>query len=55
VFALKLNREEFAKKFTDLIRRKFSIDADAVTSVGPIHHFETISVDCWKPAVHHPR
>jgi len=29
VFALKLNREEFAKKFTDLIRRKFSIDGDA--------------------------
>jgi hypothetical protein len=27
VFALKLNREEFAKKSTDLIRRKFSIDA----------------------------
>jgi hypothetical protein len=26
VFALKLNREEFAKKLTDLIRRKFSID-----------------------------
>jgi hypothetical protein len=29
VFALKLNREEFAKKSTDLIRRKFSIDAGA--------------------------
>jgi hypothetical protein len=29
VFALKLNREEFAKNCTDLIRRKFSIDADA--------------------------
>jgi hypothetical protein len=55
VFALKLNREEFAKKSIDLIRRKFSIDAGAATSVRPIHNFETISADCWKPAVHHPR
>jgi hypothetical protein len=29
VFALKLNRGEFAKKLTDMIRRKFSIDAGA--------------------------
>jgi hypothetical protein len=27
VFVLKLNREEFAKKSVDLIRRKFLIDA----------------------------
>jgi hypothetical protein len=31
VFALKLNREEFAKKSIDLIRRKFSIDVDLAT------------------------
>jgi hypothetical protein len=33
VFALKLNREKFAKKSTDLIRRKFSIDADMAALV----------------------
>jgi hypothetical protein len=30
---LKLNREKFAEKLTDLIRRKFSIDADMAALV----------------------
>jgi hypothetical protein len=34
VFALKLNREKFAKKSIDLIRRKFLIDTRAATCVG---------------------
>src|SRR5579863_3322958 len=43
VFALRLNREDFAKKSFRLIRRKFSIDADSMDSCEPVHHFETIS------------
>jgi hypothetical protein len=45
VFALKLNRREFAKNSNDLIRRKFSIDAGfgrPTGGRGHIHHFETI-------------
>jgi hypothetical protein len=34
VFALKLNREEFAKNSIGLIRRKFLIDAQAAASAG---------------------
>jgi hypothetical protein len=55
VFALELNQEEFTKKSTDLIRRKFSIDELQRAISGPVHHFETISVYRRKPAVHHLR
>src|SRR5579863_2367708 len=43
VFALRLNREELAKKSRHLIRRKFSIDADPMDSFELVYHFETIS------------
>jgi hypothetical protein len=42
VFALRLNREEFAKKSRRSILRKFLIDAGASRDGLPIHHFETI-------------
>jgi hypothetical protein len=41
----------------DLIRRDFSKYVADQFAVAPraIHHFETMSNFCWKPAIHHER
>ena len=57
VIAVGLIRRKIAKNPTDLIRRKFSIDADrdATGGVFHIHQFETIRRGQRKPAIHHLR